>query len=76
MDLSVLGEANGQVSERFKEQNDQIPWHEMKGLRNRVIHGYFNVRHEVVWRVLTTEFPALLPQIDDLDKKLDQSPDS
>ena len=60
-DLTVLGEASGQVSDRFKEGHDQIPWRDMKELRNRVIHGYFSVRHEVVWRVLTVEFPALLP---------------
>ena len=43
----------------------------MKELRNRVIHVYFSVPHGIVWRVLTVEFPALLPQIVALNANLD-----
>ena len=52
-DLMVLGEASGNLSNEFKHQYDQIPWHQMTGLRNRLIHEYFNVNHAIVgkyWR--------------------------
>ena len=69
-DLGVLGEACGKLSDQFKEKHDNLPWHQIRGLRNRLIHEYFNIDHEIVWQVLTTEIPALLPELENLRNRL------
>ena len=69
-DLGVLGEARGHLSDTFKEEHNHLPWHQMRGLRNRLVHEYFNIDHEIVWQVLMTEIPDLLPQLENLRNKL------
>ncbi|MCY3858962.1 MAG: DUF86 domain-containing protein [Gammaproteobacteria bacterium] len=71
-DLMVLGEASGNLSDEFKDKYGRIPWHQMTGLRNRLIHEYFNVNHAIVWEVLTNEIPDLLPLVETLSSELDQ----
>ena len=71
-DLMVLGEASRNLSDEFKDKYDQIPWHQMTGLRNRLIHEYFNVNHAIVWEVFTAEIPALLPSLETLSSELEQ----
>ena len=72
-DLTVLVEASGKVSDNLKNEYDQLPWQQMKGLRNRVIHAYFEIDHAIVWEVLTREIPDLLPQLESLRKQLGSS---
>ena len=50
--LEVIGEAAGKVSDDTRSATPQIPWRAMVGMRNRLIHGYFDVDTEVVWRTV------------------------
>ena len=68
----VMGEASRNLSDEFKDKYDQVPWHQMTGLRNRLIHEYFNVNHAIGWEVLTTEIPDLLPSLETLSSELEQ----
>jgi uncharacterized protein with HEPN domain len=58
--LEVLGEAAGKVSKVFCAAHAEIPWAEMTGLRHRLIHGYGDVRLDIVWRVTTEKLPGLI----------------
>ena len=58
--LEVIGEAAGRVSKSFRDAYPEIAWREMTGLRNRLIHGYDDVRLDIVWRVTTTGLPDLI----------------
>jgi uncharacterized protein with HEPN domain len=58
--LEVLGEAAGKVSKSFCAAHAQIPWREMTGLRHRLIHGYGDVRLDIVWQVVTETLPGLI----------------
>lgn len=65
--LEVLGEAAGRVSETARKKHPQIPWSQMVGLRNRLIHGYDSVDMDIVWGIVTKDLP---PVIEALEKAL------
>jgi uncharacterized protein with HEPN domain len=58
--LEVMGEAAGRVSKSFCAAHPEIPWGQMTGLRHRLIHGYGDVRLDIVWRVVTETLPGLV----------------
>jgi uncharacterized protein with HEPN domain len=58
--LEVIGEAAGKVSPAYREAHPQIPWREITGMRHRLIHGYGEVRLDVVWAVVRDDLPALI----------------
>ena len=69
MSLIVLGEAATKVMDQhmaFAEQHKQIPWRSMRGMRNRIAHGYFDINLEVVWDTVQTALAALKNQLDAL----------
>jgi uncharacterized protein with HEPN domain len=70
--LEVMGEAAGKVSKPFCAAHPEIPWSEMTGLRHRLIHGYDDVRLDIVWRVAKQVLPGL---IDVLRPLIPPSPD-
>jgi uncharacterized protein with HEPN domain len=58
--LEVIGEAAGRVSKAYCAAHPEIPWREVTGLRHRLIHGYDDVRLDIVWRVATERLPPLI----------------
>jgi uncharacterized protein with HEPN domain len=63
-DLEIIGEAAGRVSRETKQRNPTVPWDEIVGMRNRLIHGYFDVNLDVVWETISHDLPQLLADID------------
>ncbi|WP_457574959.1 HepT-like ribonuclease domain-containing protein [Desulfolithobacter sp.] len=59
--LEVAGEAVKQVPQEVREQYPAIPWREMAGMRDILIHQYFGVNPEVVWKTVTVDVPEILP---------------
>lgn len=69
MSLIVLGEAATKVMERhaaFAEAHRDIPWRNMRGMRNRIAHGYFDIDLDVVWDTIQTALPELQAQLVEL----------
>ncbi len=69
MSLIVLGEAATKVMDQhhaFAAEHSHIPWRSMRGMRNRIAHGYFDINLEVVWDTVQTALPALKTQLDAL----------
>ena len=62
--LEIVGEAASQVSVGAKDQFPMIPWHELIGMRNRVVHAYFGVDFSVVWRTVHEDLPALISHLE------------
>ena len=58
--IEVLGEAAGKVSEDTRSACPEIPWPEITNMRNRLIHGYFDIDVDIVWNTASIELPALL----------------
>ena len=59
--IEVLGEAAGKLADDTRALAPSIPWSAIVSMRNRLIHGYFDIDTGVVWETVTTELPALLP---------------
>lgn len=64
--LEVLGEAAARVTEETRALASEIPWRQIVATRNRLIHGYFDVDPEIVWRTATVEVGELLPKLNAL----------
>jgi uncharacterized protein with HEPN domain len=58
--LTVIGEAALHLPETVKTAQPGIPWREMQGIRNIVVHEYFGVSDEILWETIQTDLPALL----------------
>ena len=61
----MIGEAANKVPSEVQEGNPSIPWRQIIGLRNRLIHGYDSVDFDILWQVVTTDLPQLLQALDD-----------
>jgi uncharacterized protein with HEPN domain len=69
MSLIVLGEAATKVMDQhpaFAQQHQQIQWRSMRGMCNRIAHGYFDINLEVVWDTVQSALPELKSQLDAL----------
>ena len=62
--LEVIGEAASTVSAEGRAAYSAIPWRDMIAMRNRLIHGYFNVSLDIVWDTVTLELPDLLVEVE------------
>lgn len=61
--LGVLGEAGGRVSQETRQRFPLLPWREMKGMRNVLIHRYDRVAWQIVWDTVTIHIPAMMPAL-------------
>ena len=61
--IEVLGEAANKVSEEVRTANVNIPWKAIVGMRNRLIHAYFDVDTDMVWKTLQIEIPEVLTHL-------------
>jgi uncharacterized protein with HEPN domain len=61
--IEILGEAASKVTDEARAANSAIPWKAIIGMRNRLIHAYFDVNAQLVWESATAEIPAILPQL-------------
>ena len=65
-ELQVIGEAASKVSAATKAAYPQIPWRGMVGLRNRLVHEYFQIRVDVVWQTIQEHIEPLITQLEPL----------
>lgn len=66
MSLIIVGEAATKVMDQyaaFAAAHPQVPWRSMRGMRNRIAHGYFEINLEVVWETVQVALPDLLLQL-------------
>jgi len=66
MSLIIIGEAATKLMDQhaeFAAQHPQVPWRSMRGMRNRITHGYFEINLDVVWETVQTALPALVNQL-------------
>jgi uncharacterized protein with HEPN domain len=61
--LEVMGEAVKGLGETVRAAHPQVPWKKIAGMRDRVIHGYFQVDLDIVWEVVEKELPTLRQQL-------------
>lgn len=59
-ELEILGEAATQITAETRLRHPSLPWRQMIGMRNRLIHAYFDVDHQAVWLVVKEHLPSLV----------------
>ncbi len=71
MDIAIIGEAARHVPDDIVAAAPEIPWSVMRGMRNRIMHGYFDVDVQIVWETSHQDLP---PLVEPLRKLLQQQP--
>jgi uncharacterized protein with HEPN domain len=61
--LEVIGEASSKTTDEYRNENQEVPWSIMIGMRNRLIHGYFGVNSKTVWDTVKEDIPILYDKI-------------
>jgi uncharacterized protein with HEPN domain len=69
--LIIIGEATKRLSDELHEQHPMIPWRQMAGLRDVVIHDYDELDFDILWNVIHINLPNILPEIQATLKSLD-----
>ena len=62
--IEIIGEAAARVSQRFRARHSEIPWTQIIGLRNVIVHQYGDVDYEIIWQVAKHDVPDLRAQIE------------
>ena len=63
---SIIGEAASRISEETRARHPNIPWTQIIGMRNRIVHGYFAIRLDRVWQTVQDDLPPLIAQLEAL----------
>jgi uncharacterized protein with HEPN domain len=61
--IEIIGEAASRLSPQLRKAAPEIPWPDIIGMRNRLIHAYFDLDLDLIWQTATQEIPALIPRI-------------
>jgi uncharacterized protein with HEPN domain len=67
--LTVMGEAARAVPEEIVAAYSAIPWAQMRGIRNRIVHAYDRIDLEIIWEVATVELPRLVPLLEQVQRE-------
>lgn len=62
--LEIIGEAAGRLSERIRQHHTEVSWLQIIGMRNRLVHAYFEIDQEQLWKALTEDLPQLIKQLE------------
>ena len=68
--LEIIGEAAVGLSDEFQKVHTKLPTKQMIGMRNRLIHGYFDVDLDIVWQTIKKDLPSLKNQLEKIMKEI------
>jgi len=69
--FEIIGEATKKLPNDIKSHNPNIPWREMAGMRDKLIHFYFGVKYELVWRTIKDIIPMIKPYLIEIYEKME-----
>ena len=64
--VEIIGEAANRVPETVKAEYPDVPWLQMIGARNRLIHGYDSVDFDILWAIISRDLPRLITQLESI----------
>jgi len=70
--LEIIGEAAKNIPDDIRKNYPEIPWKDMAGMRDKVIHEYFGVKLSIVWRAVKEEIPPLKPIFEKILRDLEE----
>ncbi|MCC3415139.1 MAG: DUF86 domain-containing protein [Microcoleus sp. PH2017_29_MFU_D_A] len=62
--IAIIGEATKRLSQDFRQQHPEIPWREIAGMRDMLIHKYDQVDFDVIWDVVQSKLPELVTKLE------------
>jgi len=70
-EFEIVGEAAGKISEKTKKRFPTIPWKEVIGMRNRLIHAYFDIDHDMIWNTIRNNLPTFLLHLEQIIQSIE-----
>ncbi len=67
--IELIGEAARKVSDDTRSHHPEIPWQQIIGTRDRLAHGYIEIDHDIIWRIVTVDLPSLIKQLEKIIAK-------
>jgi uncharacterized protein with HEPN domain len=64
--FEIIGEATKKISKEFSQSHPEIPWQEMAGMRDKLIHDYLDVDLDVVWKTIELDLPLLKKMLSEI----------
>jgi len=64
--LEIVGEAAAQISLAYREAHPEVSWSKIIGMRNRIVHAYFDIDYEMVEKTVKLDLPSLIEQLKNL----------
>ena len=71
--LEIIGEATKNIPDSIRNKYPHIPWKDMAGTRDKVIHHYFGVDLKVVWKTITEDIPSIKPKLQEILNEIDEN---
>ena len=69
--FAIIGEAVKNIPQSIRKKYPDIPWKEMAGMRDKLIHEYFGIRYDIVWQTVEKRLPHVKSQIEAVLKQMD-----
>ncbi|HIK11733.1 MAG TPA: DUF86 domain-containing protein [Oscillatoriaceae cyanobacterium M33_DOE_052] len=64
--LEIIGEASSRIAKQRRDELSHIEWSKMVGMRNRMIHAYFDIDLDIVWDTVTMDLPVIIAQLEEI----------
>ena len=65
-EIEIIGEAASRITEQCRVAYPAIPWFDIVAMRNRLIHGYYDINLDMVWETITKELPPLVTVLEEI----------
>ncbi|MBI4535535.1 MAG: DUF86 domain-containing protein [Ignavibacteriae bacterium] len=70
--IQIIGEATKNIPSSIKKKYPDIPWKEMAGMRDRIVHSYFGISYDIVWKAVKERLPQIGTRINQILEDFDQ----
>jgi len=67
--IEIIGEAAANVTDKCREDLPQIPWTNIIGMRNRLVHAYFDIDLDILWNTVIEDLPPLIDELEKIVEK-------
>ncbi len=61
--IEIIGEASNSISDEFQEEHSELPWMQMRAIRNKIVHDYRGINLQIIWDTVRNDLPSLEVQV-------------